>query len=204
MSARTERDEALVRVEAGTDPNWAMMAEESVARLARSGEPFSSDDVWEALSFLQVEAPREPRAMGPVMRRMIMDNVITATGFAVSRRRHGGTVRMYGSAVPVIVPEPELEVWRNGRLVNLSTPGICVHSVGTTSGMWCGGCNTHSEHPDLQQAPVAKKLKVAPVCELCEAGHDNEHHCRYCGRQARLLTRVSSSVSTPLYDGPKT
>ena len=163
MSARTERDEALARVEAGTDPNWAMMAEESVASLARSGKPFSSDDVWEALNSLRVEAPREPRAMGPVMRRMIVDNVITATGFAISRRRHGGTVRMYGSAVPVIVPEPE-----------------------------------------PAPVPVVKKLKVAPVCELCETGHGNEHHCRYCGRQARLLTRVSSSGSTPLYEGPKT
>jgi len=32
------------------------------------------------------------------------------------------------------------EQWINGRLVDPAHPGICVHHVGTTSGMWCGAC----------------------------------------------------------------
>lgn len=147
MSALTERDAALAQVEAATEPDWAMMADDVVMTLALAGEPFSSDDVWEALSDLEVTAPREPRAMGPVMRRMIVANVITATGFAISRRRHGGTVRMYGA----VVPKPA----STGRSV--------------------------------------------PACAICDVNHANDHHCPYCGRQARLLVRVEDTPAPSLW-----
>lgn len=38
---------------------------------------------------------------------------------------------------PVVTIKPE---WRDGRLVHPEVPGICVHLVGTTPGLWCGAC----------------------------------------------------------------
>jgi hypothetical protein len=36
--------------------------------------------------------------------------------------------------------EAETEEWVDGRLIVTSRPGICVHGVGTTPGLWCSAC----------------------------------------------------------------
>lgn len=87
--------EALERVERGTDPAWASAAEAVVAARARTGEPFTTDDVWFDLAAQGVEAPREPRALGPIVKRALLDRSIRQEGYATSRRRHQAIIRSY-------------------------------------------------------------------------------------------------------------
>lgn len=61
--AQQKRDEAIARVARTTPPVWARRTREVVLRLARTGKPFTTDDVWK-----RVKAPPEPRALGAVMR----------------------------------------------------------------------------------------------------------------------------------------
>lgn len=81
---------------------WADHAENAVRELVALGknfgpthEQFTSDDVWELLAMDEIPSPPEPRALGPVMQRMIREKLITPVGYAESRRRHGGIVRTY-------------------------------------------------------------------------------------------------------------
>lgn len=38
--------------------------------------------------------------------------------------------------------------WRDGRLVDPAlSEGVCVHLVGLTPGLWCGGCDSHPDRP---------------------------------------------------------
>jgi hypothetical protein len=95
-----ERDQAMGQAEQGTDPDWAGKAEAAVLQLARSTQTnapgtFTPDDVWVKLEELRVAPPREPRALGPILKRMANAKVIRAVGFTESRRRHGAPVRIY-------------------------------------------------------------------------------------------------------------
>lgn len=98
MNAATKaRDEALERVESASDPDWVVSAEKALLYVSMSLQTFSTDDVWDRLRMLSVPAPREPRALGPVMRRAVRDGLIKAVGYAASERpeRHCAPVRMY-------------------------------------------------------------------------------------------------------------
>lgn len=92
--AHAERDEAMARAEQGTDPAWAEQAERAVRDLA-AVTAFTPDDVWDRLHHLGVQPPREPRALGPILKRLAKDKVIRPGGFTESRRRHGAPVRIY-------------------------------------------------------------------------------------------------------------
>lgn len=94
-TARQERDKALEQVKEHTDPSWASEAEKCIHVLARRYMEFTSDDVWDMLETLGIDPPHERRALGPVMLRMVKSDVITPIGYDTSRRRHGGTVRVY-------------------------------------------------------------------------------------------------------------
>lgn len=61
--ARRRRDEAVERVGTNADDEWKRRALDAVRVLAESGQNFTSDDVW-----ARVGSPREPRALGAVMR----------------------------------------------------------------------------------------------------------------------------------------
>lgn len=92
--AHAERDEAMGRADRGTDTDWAKEAQEATAWLASIGD-FTPDDIWERLEDRQIPAPREPRALGPILKRMSNAGRIRAKGFTESRRRHGAPVRVY-------------------------------------------------------------------------------------------------------------
>lgn len=100
--ARQERDASLDQVERGTDPDWANQAEAVVLDLAArerdgyAGE-FSGDEVWHALKAREVPAPREPRALGPILKRLTNAGKITPSGFKESTRRKGSPVRTYNA-----------------------------------------------------------------------------------------------------------
>lgn len=97
-----ERDAAKIRAESGTDPTWATEAAKVIYALAAQTEgegparfAFTSDDVWERLEELKVPPPREPRALGPILKAAAKADRIRAKGFTESRRRHGAPVRLY-------------------------------------------------------------------------------------------------------------
>lgn len=81
-SAVAARDAAIEAVEAGADPDWFARAMSVVVELARSGRPFTSDDVWD-----QLPTTAEPRALGAVMRRVAVDRLIAKTGRTLPSRR---------------------------------------------------------------------------------------------------------------------
>lgn len=93
-TAHAERDAAMDKAERGTDPDWETKATEAVRFLASIGD-FNPDDIWERLEDQRVAPPREPRALGPVLKRMANAKLIRAKGFTESRRRHGAPVRVY-------------------------------------------------------------------------------------------------------------
>lgn len=87
--------QALDAVERGTSPAWAAQAVQAVAHLADLGRPFTSDDVWDRLTDLGVEAPAEPRALGPIVKAALREGRIRLEGYATSRRRHQSIIRSY-------------------------------------------------------------------------------------------------------------
>lgn len=94
--ARVERDAAMAQVEQGSDTWWVAIAEGAVAGLASLGQPFTTDDVWQRLADRKVPSPREPRALGPVMKRAVRDGIVEWTGgYTASTRRHTAPVRVY-------------------------------------------------------------------------------------------------------------
>lgn len=93
--AEAEKVEAMDRAERGTDAAWAVKAEEVIRFLAGAGGEFQVDDVWEVLEDRKVPPPREPRALGPVVQRLVRARVIKPEGFDTSNRRHKAIVRTY-------------------------------------------------------------------------------------------------------------
>lgn len=78
-AAREARDVALDQVEAGADEAWLKRAYWIVVGLSMNGAEFTTDDVWKVL-----EKPREPRALGAVLRSMAKQRFIERTGRYVS------------------------------------------------------------------------------------------------------------------------
>lgn len=93
---------ALARVEQHADPDWLTSARAEVDFLARARDAFTTDDVWERLENHDTPPPREPRAMGAVMRAAAADKVIEASGvFQQSSREinHNRPVMIWRSLV---------------------------------------------------------------------------------------------------------
>lgn len=72
---------------------------------------------------------------------------------------------------------PMAEEWRDGRLIDPDHPGICVHHVGTTPGMWCGACTPN--HPAI--TPV----QALPVQDWSQDGV--VYSCSYCTQPAKYV-----------------
>lgn len=96
--AVAERDAALDQVAQGTDATWWGAAVVAVTDLAARGETFTTDDVWDLLTTRGIPSPREPRAMGPVMKACLAAGTITPHGYVPSRRRHATPIREYTGA----------------------------------------------------------------------------------------------------------
>lgn len=77
--AAAARDADMARVDQAADAEWKDYAYDAV--LATAGEKpegFIVDDVWKHIP-AEAGAPREPRAMGPVLRRAQRDGAIRPT-----------------------------------------------------------------------------------------------------------------------------
>jgi hypothetical protein len=97
--ATEARDEALDHVERGADPEWLRAARVAVGVLADQGRQFSADDVWALLDGAGVDRPREPRALGPVIKAAVQSGRIVRVGWANSSRasRHAAPIAHYRS-----------------------------------------------------------------------------------------------------------
>ena len=74
--------EGMERAEAGASPEWKHYATLVITALAREVKEFTSDEVWEGLKLCGIQAPEEPRAMGPMMRNAAKAGLITKTGYS--------------------------------------------------------------------------------------------------------------------------
>lgn len=98
FDAIAARDAALERVDAAADPEWKDTALEAVYQVCRTHLVFTSEDVWNA----GLAKPREPRALGPVLKRATaMGWCHPTVGFVTSSMttRHAAPVRQYRSLV---------------------------------------------------------------------------------------------------------
>ena len=70
------RDEAIARVEASAG-DWIQRARDAATMVASARFDFTTDDVWDALGD---DRPKEPRALGAVMKQLATEGRIRATG----------------------------------------------------------------------------------------------------------------------------
>jgi hypothetical protein len=85
LDARKNRDAAIAQVDAHADDEWKRYALGFIAELSGQMAEFTTDDLWDA----GLIKPREPRALGPVMRRAAKRGLIATTGeFRSSRYRN--------------------------------------------------------------------------------------------------------------------
>lgn len=76
--------EAIDRVELNAPTAWMTAAIDVARSLA---DVWSTDDVWRELDRLGVEPPHEPRAMGAVIRVLVLNGEIVATGEYIKSAR---------------------------------------------------------------------------------------------------------------------
>lgn len=88
---------ALERVERAAPADWKAAARDAIRRVARRGELFTSDDVWEALEAAGMPPPAEPRALGALMLGASRAGLIAPAGYTPSRRpgTHAHPVRLW-------------------------------------------------------------------------------------------------------------
>jgi len=93
-SGRVLRDEAMARVD---NKEWGKEAEISLHRVMNKLITFTTDDIWQDLLIREIPAPRERRAMGPVVNRAIRAGYIENIGYRQSQRpvRHAGPIAIY-------------------------------------------------------------------------------------------------------------
>lgn len=74
-TSKTITDNAIQQVEDNADALWLWEAELAVEFVASRNRYFTSDDIWKILE----TSPREPRALGAVLRRAQASGVIEPT-----------------------------------------------------------------------------------------------------------------------------
>lgn len=81
--ARRDRDEGLARVEAGADDGWSAYAYAWACAYLRTHDEWFPDDSWS----LGLAEPREARAFGPVVLRLIRAGYMVKSGEFRERTR---------------------------------------------------------------------------------------------------------------------
>jgi hypothetical protein len=72
------RDKGVASAEKNADPQWKEFAWNGVLSLAKTGKPFTSDDIWAYLEGLATTP--EPKALGAVFLRAAKRKLIKPTG----------------------------------------------------------------------------------------------------------------------------
>lgn len=89
---------AIRQVEQHADPQWLAAALSIIKRLCVHKLYLTSDTVWAGLADAGIPAPREPRALGAVMRTAAKDGLIEPTGRYVASERvecHGRPIAIW-------------------------------------------------------------------------------------------------------------
>ena len=81
------RDTAIDRVERGASDEWVSEAEAIVRAIIATLPEFTTDDVWDALERRGIPSPREPRALGAVIRRFALMGACENTDRVQKSRR---------------------------------------------------------------------------------------------------------------------
>lgn len=79
FGAAAQRDVAIDRVDAAASLVWQEAAWRAITYVASVRKAFTTDAVWFVLEKWGVEPPREPRAMGPMMRRAVSAKLCLST-----------------------------------------------------------------------------------------------------------------------------
>ena len=98
--SRQAADLAIDRVGQAADPDWLDLAAAAIKHLAETRPAFTSDQVWQQVA--GASPPREPRALGVVMRRAAKAGLIEATGRWIASGRvaaHSNPKRIWRSLV---------------------------------------------------------------------------------------------------------
>lgn len=96
--AEAVTDAAIARVRSNADETWVREAERIISLVVRRQRLFTTDDLWEA----GLPSPREPRALGAVMREAARLGICEATGeYRRSERAacHTRPIRVWKSLV---------------------------------------------------------------------------------------------------------
>mgnify|MGYP000072417831 FL=1 len=102
--------EAIEAAHEAADPTWLKATEKALdAILAKPGAEFTTGDIWDALTKQGVKMPREPRALGGVMRQAQRNGKIVAAGSRMGKRPSGSTGhttlwRVSGDAPAILAP----------------------------------------------------------------------------------------------------
>ena len=99
---RVRRDAAMIRVAQAVRPEWWEDAFDAVQWCAEHHAAFTTDAVFSRLAQLGVAPPREPRAMGPLMKAAERAGLVRPTSaFRATTRasRHAAPVRIWRSEV---------------------------------------------------------------------------------------------------------
>lgn len=94
------KERGMATAEAHADDAWKDAAYLAVCAVAQRCHRFTTDAVWVALGV--TDPPREPRALGPVMRRAMRDQIIVPTSeFDLTARpsRHRAPLRVWQSHI---------------------------------------------------------------------------------------------------------
>jgi hypothetical protein len=78
VASEAARERAIQRVDQAAEPEWKDYAYEAACEAANLWSTFTTDEAEQLLP-IGTEPPHEPRAWGPVMRRVAADGVIEPT-----------------------------------------------------------------------------------------------------------------------------
>jgi hypothetical protein len=107
------KKEAMDQVEANALMSWKIAAQNAIRDLAGNNKEFVADDVWGLLQRRGVPAPREPRALGPMMKLAAVAGVIEWTGVHKQSRQslnHQRPVVIWKSHIYRAKPVPKATV----------------------------------------------------------------------------------------------
>ena len=150
-------DARIEQVEANADREWLARARAVVLDLADTMPVFGADDVWARMGD---DTPREPRALGPVIKGLAREGVLEHAGHRHSDRR-GGDEKAWRKAgtepAPVGAPKPPkgaddyLRIERSG--------GAVLHAWHTPKG-WLGRADGF-ERQAIDVGPLIRAWKAA-------------------------------------------
>jgi hypothetical protein len=105
------RDAAMDAVERAADSEWKRKAWEAFVYVAKRRKAFTTDAVWYMLQEWKVSAPREPRAMGPMVSRARREGICEVTGDMKKSERvgcHRRPIEVYRSKIFEERPEADV------------------------------------------------------------------------------------------------